>query len=180
MIREILTVHDPRLRVKSKPVAKIDKKVKQIIADLKETLSIQEDPEGVGLAGPQIGKNLRIFVVKPKNEIRVIINPELAKTELKLDVQKKSKSRKKVKKIMEGCLSLPHFYGPLRRVPKIVIKYLNEKGEEKSESFEGIEAQIIQHEIDHLNGILFIDRLLEQKKPLYEYVNGEWEEVELI
>ena len=81
---------------------------------------------------------------------------------------------------MEGCLSLPHFYGPLKRPPKIKIEYLDEDGNKKIDTFEGLEAQIIQHEIDHLEGVLFIDRLLEQKEKLYEYVDGEWEEVDLI
>jgi methionyl-tRNA formyltransferase len=80
---------------------------------------------------------------------------------------------------MEGCLSLPNFYGPLTRSPKIKVEYQNERGEKIKEFRSGFEAQIIQHEVDHLNGVLFIDRLLEQKKPLFELVNGEWEEVEL-
>jgi peptide deformylase len=80
---------------------------------------------------------------------------------------------------MEGCLSLPNYNGPLTRNNKITIKYLAETGEPRQESFEGFEAQIIQHEIDHLEGILFVDHLIKQNKPLYELVNGEWEEVEL-
>ncbi len=80
---------------------------------------------------------------------------------------------------MEGCLSLPHYYGPLARSTKIKVNYLNEQGNKKEESFEGIDAQIIQHEIDHLDGTLFIDRLLAQKKPLYELVDDNWEQVEL-
>ena len=81
---------------------------------------------------------------------------------------------------MEGCLSIPHYYGPIRRLQKIQLKYLDEKGEERNENIEGLKAQIIMHEIDHLNGVLFIDRLLEQKQKLYELVEGEWEEVDLI
>ncbi len=82
--------------------------------------------------------------------------------------------------ILEGCLSLPYYYGPLVRSPKITVRYLNEKGEKTTETFDGFNAQIILHEIDHLNGILFIDRLLEEKKPLYKVDGDEWEEVELI
>ena len=87
---------------------------------------------------------------------------------------------KRKRKTLEGCLSLPHYYGPLTRSPKITINYLNEISEKVTEAFEGIYAQIIQHEIDHLEGVLFIDRLIEQKKSLYEYKDGEWEDVELI
>ncbi len=173
MIRQILPSTDKRLRLKSKEVVKIDKKIKLLIRDLKETLVAQKDPEGIGLAAPQIGKNVRIFVIKPKNKIDVIINPEV------ISIEDENKNKKTKKNIMEGCLSLPHFYGPIKRSSKIKIKFLDEKGEIKIKEFTGIEAQIIQHEIDHLNGVLFIDRLLEQKKPLYEYVNGNWERVEI-
>lgn len=81
---------------------------------------------------------------------------------------------------MEGCLSLPHFYGPLVRAQKITIEYLDENGDTQTSSYEGLLAQIVQHEIDHLDGIIFVDRLLEQKRPLYEYRDGEWEKVEIL
>jgi peptide deformylase len=171
MIRQVLNATDPKLRLKSKPVVKVDKKVLSLIKDLKDTLVVQKDPEGIGLAAPQIGKNLRVFVIKPAKELLVFINPK---------IQNSFKSKSKTdNKIMEGCLSLPHHYGPLKRAEKIKVKYLTEKGDEVSEEFKALEAQIIQHEIDHLNGVLFIDRLLEQKKPLYEFINGEWEKVEI-
>ncbi len=80
---------------------------------------------------------------------------------------------------MEGCLSLPHYYSPIKRAGKVTLKYLNPEGQEKIGDFTGIEAQIVQHEVDHLNGRLFVDVILEQKKPLYEYIDGEWEEVEI-
>ena len=180
MVRKIVKVKDPRLRKTSKKIQKVDKKIKALINDLSDTLINQKDPEGVGLAAPQIGKNLRLFVMKSKGKERVFINPKI--------VFSSDKSTKKVnqtntlspKKIMEGCLSLPHFYGPLSRPKKVRLEFTNELGKKRVDTFEGFEAQIIQHEIDHLNGVLFIDRLLEQKKPLYELVNGEWEEVELL
>jgi len=81
---------------------------------------------------------------------------------------------------MEGCLSLPHYYGPLKRSDHITLKYLSPEGKEVTEDFVGFTAQIVQHEIDHLNGILFVDRLLEVKKPLYKLEGDSWEEVELI
>lgn len=175
MIRKILESTEPSLRKKSKPVHKIDKKIKKIIKDLKDTIAVQKDPEGVGLAAPQIGKNLRIFVIKPDNKITTFINPEIIHASKKTQQPK----GKKNKKIMEGCLSLPHYYGPLKRANEVKVRYLNEEGKTVTKVFRGLEAQIIQHEIDHLDGILFVDRLLEQKKPLYEYLNGEWVEVEI-
>lgn len=174
MIQKIVTVKDPVLRIKSKEVINIDKKILNLARDLRETLAVQNDPIGIGLAAPQIGKNLRMFAVKPKNDIKIIINPTV------VSVSKKAKELiDEHTKLMEGCLSLPNLYGPLKRPDSIKVDYLNESGDKITSLFGGFEAQIIQHEIDHLNGILFTDRLLEQKKPLYELVNGEWEKVEI-
>ena len=180
MIRKILPSSDPVLRRKSKPVAKVDKKITQLIQDLKDTLSVQKDPEGVGLAAPQIGKNLRVFVANYKGFDRVVINPVVLKIEKKPRPTKVSQKKESKREILEGCLSLPYYYGPLKRAPKITVKYLDEKGEETIETFEAFNAQIILHEIDHLEGILFVDHLLKEKKPLYKVEGDEWEEVELI
>lgn len=176
MVQKIIQSGNPILRKESKPVSKIDKKVQKLIKDLKDTLVVQKDPEGVGLAAPQIGVNSRIFVIDFKDLERVVINPVI----LEID-NKKSKSDKKSKsEILEGCLSLPHYYGPLKRESSVKIKYLDETGKEIVETFKGFNAQIVLHEIDHLNGFLFIDRLLEQKKKLYKLdSDDEWEEVEL-
>lgn len=179
MIRKILEATNPKLREKSKPVKKIDKKVQSLISDLKETLVVQKDPEGIGLAAPQIGKNVRVFVMKPGKVITTFINPKIIKIQKSTTVKARGRARKKEKRIMEGCLSLPHYYGPITRAKKVVLEYTDEKGNRQIKTFEGIEAQIVLHEIDHLDGILFVDRLLEQKKPLYEYKDGEWEQVEL-
>ena len=191
MVKKIVGVKNPRLRIKSKSVKNIDKKILKLIQDLHDTLSAQKNPEGVGLAGPQIGKNYRVFVAKLEGNIKTFINPKIVsdikdpeKASLRLDNGARKKGGAKhdnhsSRKIMEGCLSLPHYYGPLKRSTRIKISYLDEKGEKKVETFESFSAQIIRHEIDHLNGILFIDRLLEQKKPLYELVGEDWQEVEI-
>lgn len=175
MIRKIIQSGDKKLRQVSKPIKTFDKKVRDLIQDLKDTLKVQNDPEGVGLAAPQIGINLRAFVVSFKNLNRVIINPEII--EIKDSTHKKVKSKNE---ILEGCLSLPHYYGPLKRESYVKIKYVDENQKEQFEEFNDFNAQIILHEIDHLNGFLFVDRLLEQKKKLYKLdKNDEWEEVEL-
>lgn len=185
MVRDILPANDPRLRQISKPVGSVDKKTLSLINDLKDTLKVQKDPEGVGLAAPQIGKNVRIFVAKTGKTFKVIINPQILPigkvSEKKTPDRKTSRSKgeKRGKRIMEGCLSLINYYGPLKRKEKIKLKYLTEEGKEKVETFTGFTAQIIQHEIDHLQGILFVDRLIEQKKPLYELAGDEWERVEI-
>lgn len=179
MVQKILRSGDPRLRQKCKSVAKIDIKILGLIKDLKDTLVIQKDPEGVGLAAPQIGKNVRVFVINYKGFKRVVINPEIISKTPKPQETKTPSKEKSTSEILEGCLSLPNYYCPLKRNQKVKIKYQNEKGEEKTETFTGFHTQIVLHEIDHLNGILFLDRLLEQKKPLYKLEKGEWEEVEI-
>lgn len=173
MVRKILRSGDPKLREISKTVVKIDSKILKLVQDLKETLAIQKDPEGVGLAAPQIGKSLRVFVFSYNGVERVIINPEIIKQSL-------SKSKKESKnEILEGCLSLPNYYGPLKRDQKLKIKYQTLETVNETESFSGFNAQIILHEIDHLNGVLFLDRLLEQKQPLYKLEADKWEEVDI-
>lgn len=182
MVRKVVPSTETGLRKVSKPVGVIDKKVKNIITDLKDTLEIQKEPEGVGLAAPQIGKNVRIFYANYKGFSRIVINPEIVKV-----VKKKKPTHKKVSshdhhhEILEGCLSLPNFYGPLKRADSVTLKYLNEEGEDVIETFTGFHAQIILHEVDHLNGILFVDKLIEQKKKLYKLSsNDEWEEVKIV
>lgn len=174
MILDLVGAKDITLRQKSKTVLKIDKKVKKLIEDMRETLLAQNDPEGVGLAAPQIGKNLKIFLMKPDEDITVVINPKI------ISVKKLTKKQMKQKtKILEGCLSLPHFYGPLQRSREVTIEYLDENGIEITKTFSDFSAQVVLHEIDHLEGVLFVDRLLEQKQPLYEYNNDNWTQVEL-
>lgn len=174
MVQKIIQSGNKKLRQISKPVDKIDKKIEKLIQDLRDTLVVQKDPEGVGLAAPQIGVNLRVFAVSFKSFKRIVINPEI------LDIKNNDKKKKTKSEILEGCLSLPHYYGPLERESYVKVKYLNEKGEAIIEEFKNFNAQIILHEIDHLNGFLFVDRLLEQKKKLYKLdTTDEWEEVEI-
>src|SRR3990170_8961138 len=118
MVRDILNTKNPDLRKISKPVVQIDKKIKSLINDLKETLKVQEDPEGVGLAAPQIGKNLQVFVIKPNDLIKTIINPEVISVDKKTNKPITTEVSKSNKKIMEGCLSLPNYYGPIKRNKK--------------------------------------------------------------
>ena len=173
MRKKILTSETPSLRRKSKKVSRVDKKIIALVKDMKETLRAQKDPEGVGLAAPQIGKNLRIFVVRlSQNKLITVINPKVLSKSKKSSVDKKEE-------ILEGCLSIPNLFGPLKRAEKIRIEFLDEKGKKITKEFVGMEAQIVQHEIDHLDGILFVDKLLARKKPLYKQdKKGEWVEVD--
>jgi peptide deformylase len=180
MIRKILPADDPILREKSKKIKKFDKKIAKLAKDLKDTLLAQDDPEGVGLAAPQIGKKIQIFVMRYEDKVKTIANPEIISISPLKKAKKKKDDNVTKKKILEGCLSVPHHYGPLKRPQKLTLKYKTVSGKEKVETFTGFPAQIVQHEVDHLYGVLFIDKLLQQKKPLYEIIDDEWHEVELI
>jgi len=175
MILELVDIKSTVLRKKAKQVKKLDKKTKALIADMIETLDSQTDPEGVGLAAPQIGKSLQIFIIKHKGNKDVVINPKVVN-------QAKQKKVKQTKNnLLEGCLSLPHYYGPLKRAKQITIEFKDENFKLKTKTYKNFLAQIVQHEVDHLQGTIFVDRILEQGAPLYKF-NGDddWEEVELI
>ncbi len=146
---------DKILRKRAEPVRKIDDELEQFIADL--TLTMYEK-DGVGLAAPQIGKSVRIFVVDPfwfneeaKKDPRVLINPELIALEGEAEAE-------------EGCLSLPDVFGSVKRVEKIIIRGMNEKGEKVEYKTGGLFARVLQHEYDHLDGILFVDHISKLKK----------------
>lgn len=181
-VRKIVTTKNPKLRQKSKPVEKMDKKIQDLVKDLGDTLKDQKDPEGVGLAAPQIGVNLRVFVMLDQGEIVPVINPEI----ISISEESNDPKNKEEDYVMEGCLSLPHYYGPVERSWEVTMKYQKPvqkdstlELENTQKTFKGFSAQIIQHEVDHLDGKIFVDRLLEQERQLYELKGKKWQEVEL-
>lgn len=133
------------LRTKSQYVADFgDPKIQRLIADMRETLASIK--EGAGLAAPQVGENVRIFVLSPEISKRpVFINP-VAKKSLKKN------------KMQEGCLSLPKLIGVVKRSTNVKVHAHDENGKKFSLTATSLLAQAIQHEIDHLDGILFIDK----------------------
>ncbi len=182
----------------AKPVEKIDKATKKLLKEMEQTLISQTDPEGVGLAAPQVGESLQIFIVKqePEAPFMTFINPVIKKifeksaekaTEIRqskktANAKKKAKIEKGVQ--LEGCLSLKDVWGVVKRPYSIELSYQDETGEKHNKKFDGFLATIIQHEVDHLNGILFPKRVLEQKNPLYHSIKNakgevEFEEIEI-
>jgi len=147
MILEILQgANNPTLRQKAEPVKQITAEIKQLVLDIKETLEAHLD--GIGLAAPQVGQLLRIIAVKPypEQETLILINPE---------IKKKSWS----KEIMiEGCLSLPRTALPVKRAKKIAVEALDINGQKIKIKAKDFLARVIQHEIDHLEGILITDK----------------------
>ncbi len=168
---KILTVPRPILNQPAKPVLKVDKKIQQLVKEMIEVLNKQVDPPGVGLAAPQVGIPLQLFIIKPtkKAKPQAFINPFIKKTVFNKDsLQKKTK-----KTHLEGCLSIPKIWSHVERAKKVLLEYQTTTGEKKTEWFSGFAAIIIQHEVDHLKGILFTQRTLEQGLTLYEEKEGK-------
>ncbi len=163
MQQKIITVPNPVLKEKSKPVKEINKKIREIIQDLKDTVKKASEPEGIGLSAVQINKLLRIFVAKVDNKFEVFINPKIKPSQKTL-----TQVLPKKKLFFEGCLSIPKIYGFVDRPYQIQIEWQNEEGKKHKGNFKGKEAVCLQHELDHLNGILFTERVLKQGGKLYE------------
>jgi peptide deformylase len=162
---DIVTAPNPVLSSKASSVAKVDSIILKLIKEMEEALDAATDPIGVGLAAPQVGKSLAIFVIKPspKAKLQAFINPKITKIESQTVGKVKGKTKK-----LEGCLSLRNIWGEVERAKTIWLDYLDETGKPHHKKFSGFIATIIQHEVDHLNGILFPKRVLEQKGTLYE------------
>lgn len=191
---KIISAPSPVLSQKAKEVKKIDKSILKFLQDLSAALLSAKDPVGVGLAAPQVGKSLQIFIVKPtlKSRMQVFINPKIIKktkiNHLTIDSDRVNKLNKtigeKSSTKLEGCLSLPNIWGEVKREPEIAISYLDAKGNLHNRKFNRFMATIIQHEMDHLEGILFTKRVLEQKGTLYKSHKDEkgediFEEIEI-
>ncbi|PMP73022.1 MAG: peptide deformylase [Calditerrivibrio nitroreducens] len=146
MLLEILKYPDPRLRVKCKPVDKFDEDLKKFVNDMAETMY---NAPGVGLAAPQVGIDKRLFIIdisKEKNDLKVFINPTILKMEGEVCDE-------------EGCLSVPGEYANVTRAEVVEAVAQDINGNEFIIKADGLLARAIQHELDHLNGTLFLDRL---------------------
>lgn len=169
---KIVQAPEDVLSTPAKPVGKIDKAVKDLIKEMTVTLESATDPEGIGLAAPQVGKSLQLFIIKEskKDPLHVFINPKLTVKEgtgLTNETDKKKKKKDEGVKL-EGCLSLQDIWGIVKRYKEVTLTYQDELGKKHTKTFDGFFATIIQHEFDHLQGILFPRRVLEQKGELYK------------
>jgi len=156
-IRPIVKYGDPVLREVSQPVESITTEVKQLLADLKAAL---HDAHGLGLSAVQIGVLLRVFIVDLSAvditaETKIFINPEIIENSGSVEYE-------------EGCLSFPGIYQRLTRPERVKIKALDENGKEFTMEAEGIAARAIQHENDHLDGVLFIDHFSSLSRALVD------------
>jgi peptide deformylase len=157
-IREVLQFPDARLRRRSDPVEKITDELRELAADLLETMY---DEPGIGLAAPQVGAPVRLAVVDTawaeeggERSPVVLVNPEIVEREGKIVWT-------------EGCLSVPDFTAEVERAERVVMRALDLEGKEIVEEARGLRAVCFQHELDHLDGVLFIDRIGRLKRDLY-------------
>ena len=150
-VLEVLTFPDERLRTIAKPVEKVDSKIRTLVKDMFETMN---DEKGIGLAATQVNVHKRVVVIdvsEEQNEPYVLINPEILE-----------KTGSTVSE--EGCLSVPNNYAKVDRAEKVKVRALNEKNETFELEAEGLLAICIQHELDHLQGKLFVDYLSPLKR----------------
>lgn len=157
-IREILTYPNKILRQPTRPVETIDEEIRQIIEDMAETMY---DAPGLGLAAIQIGvdRSIIVYDISPKEEgrhLEVLINPKITHTEGTLVSED------------EGCLSVPDFKSDVKRAAAIRVEALDREGNPITIETDDFQAIVLQHEIDHLNGILFIDHISSLKRNMYK------------
>ncbi len=139
--------NEPVLRQKAKRVSRIDGSVQRLIDNMIETM---QQANGVGLAAPQVGVPLRVIVLQmPDEELVAIINPELVKSDGEQEVT-------------EGCLSIPGYFGEIKRSASVTVKGRNRQGKAIRIKATGLKAEALEHELDHLNGVLYIDHLESQ------------------
>jgi peptide deformylase len=160
-ILDILKLPDPRLKEVSEEVEQFDDELRAFIDDLEETR--QAGPAAVGIAAPQVGRQQRIIIIDcsalrkpvPNHGRLVLINPVITEWDgFELG--------------REGCLSVPDYTGNVIRAERIKVQALTPEGEPREYEFEGFEARALQHEVDHLDGILFIDRLVSRRTDLFQ------------
>jgi peptide deformylase len=148
----ILHFPDPRLKQIAAPVAQVDDQIRQLVRDMAQTMY---DAPGIGLAATQVDRHVRVIVIdvsEDKNELQVFINPQL------ISVSDDTKV------FEEGCLSVPGVYDEVERPDRIMVRALNEQGEPFERAADGLLAVCLQHEIDHLNGKVFVQYLSRLKQ----------------
>lgn len=160
----------------SELVTVFDDALRQMIAQMAHVLAQASDPIGVGLAANQVNVLKRIFVMRidPAAPTNVFINPQIVKRQKK-NIQQTTSDQDD--EPLEGCLSVPRIWAPIDRDWMIRLSWHDEYQKLHEQDFEGFQAAVIQHEIDHLDGILFTQRAMEQGKPIYEERGGKLHEV---
>lgn len=146
---QIVNYPDPVLREKAREVQKITPQIGKLVTNLVDTMY---DAAGVGLAAPQIGVSKRVIVIDPGDNLIVLINPEIVRLEGEEELGE------------EGCLSIPGVWGKVKRAPWVTVRGYDLQGKPVAYDAEGLAARAFQHEIDHLDGIVFLDRAVKTYK----------------
>lgn len=170
-LREIITVGDPRLRKRSRPIKEITPEIRELIDDMVETM---HENAGIGLAAVQVGELARLIIVElPEDEDEpgsgqryIVLNPEIAKLSREVETG------------IEGCLSVPGYVGEVDRSTMTIVRGIDINGQKFRLRAKGFLARVFQHEIDHTNGILYIDRLTESDR-IWTVKKGEEEQAEV-
>lgn len=169
-MKPIVRVPHKVLSTPAQPITSFDEKLTSLVREMKKTLLATKNPEGVGLAAPQIGEPYRVFITKPRENsaIRVFINPEITGASKELTEGVPERDNK-----LEGCLSIPGVWGRVKRAARVSLRYQDKTGMPHEEHFEGFLATVIQHETDHINGILYTQRALTQNGKLFQSVKDD-------
>lgn len=148
-IRNIVTgTENEALRKESREVKNISNRIITLLDDMKETLEVEN---GAGLAAPQVGVLRQIAVVQHEDEYYEIINPKILSSSGEVILE-------------EGCLSVPEVWGPVKRPETITVSYMDRDGKMNEKEISGMPARIFCHEIDHLHGVLFVDKMIEEEE----------------
>ena len=180
---KIVSVPHPALRKIAQPITKLDGQMITMIAELEDTLRNKRNPRGVGLSAPQVDQSWTVFTMfeldgeDESQNIITVINPQIVGHS-----QQKTFGPNLDKPILEGCLSIPNLYGPVPRFEWIELEYqviANQQLVAKKARFSAFAARVVQHEYDHLQGVLFTDYIKELGLPLYEDEKGSLTEIPL-
>ncbi len=175
-MRKIITIPNPTLRAVTKEINKVDKKLINFIKDLETTLLNTSNHQGVGLASPQVDKSLRAFTIHLNKQTTTFINPIITKKSSSLSLGKDEADPD-----LEGCFSIPELYAPVPRHTWIEVEYQvlkNNKLVSTKDRLNNFHARVFQHELDHLDGILFTDYALQYDLPVYRQIKNKYEEVD--
>lgn len=166
---KVVIAPDNRLRVQTKLVKKITPRLLENIKEMIKLTKSFVDPEGVGLASTQVGEDEQYFVSKSEDgAFKAYFNPKILSYS------------KQTKKFIEGCLSIPNYWGEIIRPVSVTVSYVREDGQTVKEKLTDFEAHVFQHEVDHLSGKLFMDIVLEQKARLFKVVGRDRAGAEVI
>lgn len=155
MVKPVISLPDNILRQRSAEIVAFDKNLAELISNLIDTLEAQTNPPGLGISAVQIGVLKRVFVAKIRNKPKPFVNPKILKF-AKAEIA-----------FIEGCLSIPDLYGHVMRPAEIDLEACDKHGKTFKNHYKGLAARIVQHEIDHLNGTLFIDHIHDQNGKLF-------------